>query len=117
VTRPLAAALLAAGALALALGACGAEREGAGGGGTIRATSGEAIFKEAGCAGCHALAAAGSRGGTAPNLDERRPSGEQVRRKVTEGGGGMPSFRGRLSEAQIRAVADYVSQSAGGGAR
>jgi mono/diheme cytochrome c family protein len=33
--------------------------------------------------------------------------------QVTNGGGGMPAFGGRLSTAQINAVAAYVSASAG----
>jgi mono/diheme cytochrome c family protein len=33
--------------------------------------------------------------------------------RVTNGQGGMPSFKGQLSEAQIQAVADYVSSNAG----
>jgi mono/diheme cytochrome c family protein len=32
-----------------------------------------------------------------------------VRRKVETGGGGMPSFAGKLSDAQIRDVAAFVS--------
>jgi mono/diheme cytochrome c family protein len=32
---------------------------------------------------------------------------------VTNGGGGMPAFKATLSEAQIKAVADYVSSNAG----
>jgi len=32
---------------------------------------------------------------------------------VTNGQGGMPSFKGQLSEAQIEAVATFVAQNAG----
>jgi mono/diheme cytochrome c family protein len=34
--------------------------------------------------------------------------------RVTNGMGAMPAFEGRLTEEQIQAVADYVSQNAGG---
>jgi mono/diheme cytochrome c family protein len=34
-------------------------------------------------------------------------------RQVTNGGGGMPAFGGRLSANQIDAVATYVASSAG----
>ena len=33
--------------------------------------------------------------------------------RVTNGQGGMPSFKGQLSEAQIEAVATFVSENAG----
>jgi cbb3-type cytochrome c oxidase subunit III len=78
-------------------------------------TDGAAIFKGAGCAGCHTLSAAGSTGTTGPNLDQLKPtpSMAEVAKQVTNGGGVMPSFQGRLSPAQIQAVAKYVSSSAG----
>jgi mono/diheme cytochrome c family protein len=34
---------------------------------------------------------------------------------VTNGGGGMPSFKGQLSEQQIRDVAAFVATRAGSG--
>ena len=34
--------------------------------------------------------------------------------RVTNGGGGMPGFGGRLSTAQIEAIAAYVARVAGG---
>jgi mono/diheme cytochrome c family protein len=34
---------------------------------------------------------------------------------VTDGGGGMPAFGGRLTEAEIQAVADFVASVAGQG--
>ena len=37
-------------------------------------TDGKAIFKGAGCAGCHTLAAAGATGTIGPNLDQLKPS-------------------------------------------
>ncbi|HKD94890.1 MAG TPA: c-type cytochrome [Gaiellaceae bacterium] len=86
-------------------------------GGSLAAlgTDGEAIFKSplVGCAGCHTLAAAGSTGTTGPNLDQLKPSMARVVTQVTNGGGVMPAFQGKLSPAQIKAVAKYVSSSAG----
>ena len=96
----------------LALGACG-NQGGRDSRGATQATSGEAIFREAGCGGCHTLAAVGANGQSAPNLDERKPSAAVVERQVRQGGGGMPAFEGRLSDQQIKAFADYVARSAG----
>jgi mono/diheme cytochrome c family protein len=78
-------------------------------------TDGLKIFKGAGCAGCHTLAAAKSTGTRGPNLDQLKPSLSVaiVVRQVTNGGGGMPAFSGRLSQDQIQAVAKYVYSSAG----
>jgi cbb3-type cytochrome c oxidase subunit III len=76
-------------------------------------TDGKAIFASAGCAGCHTLAAAGSTGTVGPNLDQAKPSKALAIDRVTNGQGGMPSFKGQLSEAQIEAVATYVAENAG----
>lgn len=74
---------------------------------------GAKVFASAGCAGCHTLAAADASGNVGPNLDDLQPSADAVRTQVENGGGGMPSFSGDLSPAEIDAVATYVSQSAG----
>jgi len=84
-----------------------------GGGFASLGTDGAAIFKGAGCAGCHTLAAAGATGTTGPNLDQLKPSTAVVAHQVMVGGGLMPAFQGKLSPAQIQAVAQYVSSSAG----
>lgn len=79
-------------------------------------TDGAKIFKGAGCAGCHTLAAAGSSGTVGPNLDQLGSvlTVALVTRQVTTPPPGiMPSFKGKLSTAQIQAVAQYVSSSAG----
>jgi cbb3-type cytochrome c oxidase subunit III len=88
---------------------------GPGGGSSLSTagTNGEAIFKAAGCAGCHTLAAAGSTGTVGPNLDQLRPSMSIVVRQVTNGGAVMPAFKGKLTKAQIQAVSKFVSSSAG----
>lgn len=77
-------------------------------------TNGEAIFK-ANCSSCHTLAAAGSTGTVGPNLDQLAPKLTLaiVVHQVTNGGAVMPAFKGKLSAAQIEAVAKYVSSSAG----
>jgi mono/diheme cytochrome c family protein len=76
-------------------------------------TDGKSIFASAGCSGCHTLAAAGSSGTVGPNLDEAKPSLDLAIDRVTNGQGGMPSFKGQLSEAQIEAVAKFVADNAG----
>lgn len=71
------------------------------------------VFASAGCSGCHTLKAAGATGNVGPNLDDLKPSLDAVKTQVTNGGGGMPSFSGSLSSAEIDAVAAYVSSNAG----
>ena len=92
----------------------GAKKPGGGEGAAPAATSGEAVFASAGCASCHTLAAAAASGAVGPNLDELRPDAATVAAAVTSGVGAMPAFEGRLSAAEIKAVADYVAGSAGG---
>jgi mono/diheme cytochrome c family protein len=104
---------------------CGVTAEAAGptggsGGGTTTTTpstgaapNGKSIFASAGCAGCHTLKDAGATGNVGPNLDQLKPSEPVVQHQVENGGGAMPAFKGKLSAAQIQAVAHYVSSVAG----
>jgi cbb3-type cytochrome c oxidase subunit III len=76
------------------------------------AAGGKSIFS-ANCASCHTLGAAGATGTVGPNLDDLKPSAARAKRQVTNGGGGMPAFKGQLTDAQIDAVAAYVASNAG----
>jgi mono/diheme cytochrome c family protein len=76
------------------------------------ATAGKAVFSSAGCGACHTLKAAGASGTVGPNLDELKPSHDAVVSQVEHGGGGMPAFKGQLSEQQIQDVSAYVVASA-----
>jgi mono/diheme cytochrome c family protein len=75
--------------------------------------SGSAVFASAGCGNCHTLKAAGASGTVGPDLDQLRPTAATVSQIVQSGGGDMPSFSGKLSDAEIAAVASYVSTVAG----
>jgi cbb3-type cytochrome c oxidase subunit III len=77
------------------------------------AADGKAIFASAGCVACHTLKDAGATGQVGPNLDAAKPSKDRVIDRVTNGKTPMPAFKGTLSDAQIQAVADYVSSVAG----
>jgi mono/diheme cytochrome c family protein len=83
------------------------------GGGGAAKPDGKAIFASAGCGSCHTLSDAGSKGNVGPNLDDLKPSEQAAEEQVANGGGGMPPFKGQLSAAQIKAVAQYVSSAAG----
>ena len=72
-------------------------------------TSGKAVFASAGCGRCHTLAAAGTSGQVGPNLDELKPDAATVEAVVTSGSGVMPSFKGQLSQDEIKAVAAFVA--------
>ena len=93
--------------------ATGGDGGGENGGGAQTAAAGERIYNEYGCGNCHTLAAAGSSGTVGPNLDDSEPSLDKAIDRVTNGKGAMPAFKGQLSDAQIRAVARYVSSAAG----
>jgi mono/diheme cytochrome c family protein len=88
---------------------------GGGGGGKGDAAKGKEIFTSQGCTSCHTLKAAGSTGTVGPNLDEAKPSFDKVVERVTNGKGVMPSFKDKLSTADINNVAAFVSQNAGKG--
>ncbi|MDX6543766.1 MAG: quinohemoprotein ethanol dehydrogenase [Gaiellaceae bacterium] len=77
------------------------------------APDGKRIFLSAGCVGCHTLKDAGSSGTVGPDLDNARPDVTLVKLQVTNGGGRMPSFRGKLKPVEIEAVARYVARVAG----
>jgi len=76
-------------------------------------TSGKDIFT-ANCGSCHTLKDAGTSGNVGPNLDQLKPDFGTALHQVTNGGGAMPAFKGTLTEAQIMAVARYVSSLTGG---
>lgn len=77
------------------------------------ATAGKQVFETAGCKGCHTLKDAGATGTVGPNLDAAKPSESLAETQVTNGGGVMPAFKGTLTPAEIKAVAKFVSSSAG----
>src|SRR5262249_21330448 len=83
------------------------------GGGKITSTGGTTTFPPAGSTSCHTRKDAGSTGTVGPNLDNAKPPESLVVQRVTNGKGAMPSFRSKLSAAQIQAVAKYVSSVAG----
>jgi mono/diheme cytochrome c family protein len=77
------------------------------------AASGKDVFTSS-CGGCHTLADAGTSGAIGPNLDDAAPDAATVKAFVRGGGGGMPAFGDNLSNAEVDAVAAYVSSVAGG---
>jgi mono/diheme cytochrome c family protein len=72
------------------------------------------LLFQSSCGTCHVLADAGTSGTIGPNLDQSRPQLQAAVRQITNGGGGMPPFRGQLSEKQIRALAQYIVRSTSG---
>ncbi|HSC73267.1 MAG TPA: c-type cytochrome [Gaiellaceae bacterium] len=78
----------------------------------ISGTNGQSIFKSQ-CASCHTLKDAGATGTVGPNLDQLKPPFPIVQNQVIHGGAVMPAFKGKLTDAQIQAVAKYVSSVAG----
>ena len=84
------------------------------GGAENASAEGKQVFTQ-NCGGCHTLKEAGTSGSVGPDLDELKPPEATVVRQVNNGGGPMPAFKGKLSDAQIDAVATYVSTVAGQG--
>jgi outer membrane protein assembly factor BamB/cytochrome c553 len=86
----------------------GAEGASAGGGGAEAAIDAKAIFTQ-NCGGCHTLADAGTSGNVGPNLDDLKPDAAAAHKQIENGGGGMPAFKGTLSDAEIEALSEYIA--------
>ncbi len=63
------------------------------------------VLFESNCGSCHTLADAGTTGTIGPNLDELKPSQQAAQQQITNGGGGMPAFKGQLTPEQIDLLA------------
>ncbi len=66
------------------------------------------------CAVCHTLQAAGAEGAVGPVLDELKPDAARVAKALRNGLGQMPSYKEKLTEAEIAALALFVSKASGG---
>jgi mono/diheme cytochrome c family protein len=63
------------------------------------------------CGECHTLAAAGTTGSDAPNLDDLKPDQATVQAAIQNGPGAMPA--NLLTGAQAQQVAAFVAASTG----
>ena len=95
----------------------GKEEAAAGGGAegaTADAAAGKEVFSEE-CSVCHGATGHGGNGG--PDLRTMPLAKTQAgaEKQVTNGGGGMPAFKGVLSEEEISNVAAYVAEDIVGG--
>ena len=70
---------------------------------------GAEVFANAGCGSCHTFSKADSTGQVGPPLDDTKLNRNEIEQQVRNGGGGMPAFGDRLSDAEIEAVAEYVA--------
>jgi cytochrome c6 len=76
---------------------------------------GKALFTKGAvpaCAACHTLAHAGASGEIGPVLDELKPNAARVEKAIRNGIGQMPAYD-KLSDAQIRQLAEYVARVTG----
>ena len=73
------------------------------------AEAGKAVWTD-NCVGCHGLAGTGGNGGPDLTKIPTASNAERVAAQVTNGGGGMPAFKGSLSAKEIRDVTAYVVQ-------
>jgi cbb3-type cytochrome c oxidase subunit III len=78
--------------------------------GGTSATDPKALFTS-NCAGCHTFAAAGTNGKVGPNLDQISLTADRIALQIQNGGGGMPPFKGQLTDAQIQALAKFVFEN------
>jgi mono/diheme cytochrome c family protein len=76
-------------------------------------TDPKTIFLSAGCGSCHVLADAGTTGAVGPSLDDSNVSLQAAIEQITNGGGGMPPYEGKLTEEQIRLLAEYITGGGG----
>ena len=66
------------------------------------------------CAVCHTLQDAGAEGAVGPVLDELKPDAARVAKALRNGLGQMPSYKDKLTDAELAALALYVLKASGG---
>jgi cytochrome c6 len=71
------------------------------------------LLFQSSCGSCHVLADAETQGTVGPSLDQAKPTLQKAITQITNGGGGMPPFKGQLTDQQIRALAQYLVRVTG----
>lgn len=74
-------------------------------------TAGGKLFAE-NCGSCHTFTPVGTTGKTGPNLDQTKLSAAAIDAQITNGKNAMPAFKGQLSPADIKTMADFVAAEA-----
>ena len=87
-----------------------------GAGGTASTNPGAAAFANGPCSTCHTFADAGTAGNVGPNLTQNAVDYQTALNLITNGKGGMPSFKAQYSEDQIACLAGYVATHSGAAA-
>ncbi|MEI7026606.1 c-type cytochrome [Paenibacillus sp. y28] len=77
---------------------------------TIDAAAAEAAFKTS-CVACHGGNLEGGMGGKAPALKQvgGKLSYAQIHKKLENGGGGMPGFKGTLKDDELANLSGWLS--------
>jgi menaquinol-cytochrome c reductase cytochrome b/c subunit len=84
--------------------------------GSVTATGpGVAFVKQQSCGSCHTLKSMGWGGNIGPNLDSSHPTYDLAVTRLTNGASPMPSFKGTLTDAQLKCVATVVAVLGKGG--
>jgi mono/diheme cytochrome c family protein len=94
---------------AVALGATGCGSSGTSDAGAPP-PDGAQVYADAGCASCHRLRGAGAAGpGRDLTHEGARRSAAQIQALLERPPAGMPSYAGRLSDAELGALARYLA--------
>jgi cytochrome c2 len=73
--------------------------------------NGKKLFGSTGCGQCHTMKAAGTKGTSGPNLDKTKPSYSRSIDSITNGGPGMPAFKGVKTTKEIQDLAAFIDSS------
>jgi sulfite dehydrogenase len=72
---------------------------------------GEFLRADPPCGGCHTLEHAGVAMPIGPDLDQLAPTRERVLSALRQGVGAMPTYKGKLTDAQLEDLATYVVEA------
>jgi cbb3-type cytochrome c oxidase subunit III len=84
-----------------------------GGGGAQAAGNDPKSLMSSNCGSCHTFAAAGITGTVGPNLDQSTKDLAAIIKQITNGGAVMPPFKGKLTDQQIKAIAQFILKNRG----
>ncbi|WP_277345831.1 c-type cytochrome [Paenibacillus sp. HB172176] len=74
---------------------------------TVDAAAAETVYKKS-CIGCHAVDLSGGAG---PNLQKvgAEMTVDQINQQISNGGGGMPGFKGQLTDDEIATLSNWLA--------